>query len=347
MPPDLSGRPPGAAALDGLLGIADIVWSALDALGDPQLGATLAFAAPRAGAGNTVLSAAAARYLARLPGAQVCLVETDIEHPALAHYLGLHETGLTDVLDGRAPLEEALQECSDRPGLLVLPAGTRRAVRPQEFEGENMQEVLGQVESLSRFLVIDAPPLLEQVEAFPMLQLVDGIVLVLSASLPHEDDAARAQRILSELGTPLLGSILNRHTPEQAIAPRAVAEPVTEPSDVTADASPPDAHLGAERDPDSEHMPPGAGDSTSELQYQRQIEIMERRIAKLSRLLVQTEDNLRALAAQRDVDPGVPSIYRTVRGLSSEEDALEFKRKLMHKIFLANLDLKKARTKKS
>ena len=85
---------------------------------------------------------------------------------------------------------------------------------------------------------------------------------------------------------------------------------------------------------------------TSSAGSDRQIEILERRIAKLNRRLAEAEDGLRQLAALREADPGIASVYRGVQGLSSQEEYANFKRELMHKIFLANLELKQARARR-
>lgn len=81
---------------------------------------------------------------------------------------------------------------------------------------------------------------------------------------------------------------------------------------------------------------------SSEEAHRRQIDILERRIAKLTHLLEETEDNLRRIAGMKGIDPGMSSIYRTVQGLSSHEEAFALKKQLMKKIFQANLDLKTA-----
>jgi Mrp family chromosome partitioning ATPase len=80
----------------------------------------------------------------------------------------------------------------------------------------------------------------------------------------------------------------------------------------------------------------------SEESHLRQIDILERRIVKLTHQLEQTEADLLRLAAMKNIDLGIASIYRSVQGLSSEEAALALKRSLMQKIFQANLELKTA-----
>jgi hypothetical protein len=76
-------------------------------------------------------------------------------------------------------------------------------------------------------------------------------------------------------------------------------------------------------------------------EHQAQVEMFERRIAKLNESLGATESELRRIAAMKGIDPGVSSIYRSVQGLSLDEDQLEAKRGMLENIFNANLELKK------
>jgi diguanylate cyclase (GGDEF)-like protein len=88
--------------------------------------------------------------------------------------------------------------------------------------------------------------------------------------------------------------------------------------------------------------PPLPPNSVPEEVHKRQIDILERRIAKLTQLLGQTEEELARMAAAKVGDAGISSIYREVQGLSPEEEALALKKELMQKIFEANLELKEA-----
>ena len=73
---------------------------------------------------------------------------------------------------------------------------------------------------------------------------------------------------------------------------------------------------------------------------QRQIEQLERRIAKLTHSLGITEEELRRVATLKGVDLGVASIYRTVQGLNADDDQSGRKREMMKTIFEANFQLK-------
>ena len=76
---------------------------------------------------------------------------------------------------------------------------------------------------------------------------------------------------------------------------------------------------------------------------ERQIDNLERRVRKLASMLEMTEAELARVAAMKDVDPGISSIYRSVQGLSGNEQDFELRKHLMNEIFKANLELKEKR----
>lgn len=78
-------------------------------------------------------------------------------------------------------------------------------------------------------------------------------------------------------------------------------------------------------------------------EHQREVHNLERRIAKLSVLLGETEDALRKARLGKAVDDGVSSIYDAVQGLSSQDGQFEQKTELMRSIFEANLALRPQR----
>jgi len=76
-------------------------------------------------------------------------------------------------------------------------------------------------------------------------------------------------------------------------------------------------------------------------EYERRIELLQRRLEKVSQSLESTEQELRRVTRLKDVDDGLASIYRSVQGLESSATQGELKRELMKSIFEANLELKK------
>ena len=76
-------------------------------------------------------------------------------------------------------------------------------------------------------------------------------------------------------------------------------------------------------------------------EHRGDVEQYERRIAKLTQSLSLTEVELKRIAAAKNIEIGIGSIYRTVQGLSSDDDSYETKKELMSSIFAANLELQK------
>jgi hypothetical protein len=76
-------------------------------------------------------------------------------------------------------------------------------------------------------------------------------------------------------------------------------------------------------------------------EHRQEVQNFERRISKLSSNLELTEEELRRIAAAKNIDIGVGSIYRTIQGLSNGDSDFETKKELMTSIFEANLTLQK------
>lgn len=74
-------------------------------------------------------------------------------------------------------------------------------------------------------------------------------------------------------------------------------------------------------------------------QHETEVDLLRRRLTKLSDSLEMTEDELRRVMKMKSIDPGVASIYRTVQGLDMEGADHELKKEMMSAIFAANLEL--------
>jgi hypothetical protein len=73
----------------------------------------------------------------------------------------------------------------------------------------------------------------------------------------------------------------------------------------------------------------------------REVENLQRRIRKLSETLQQTEQRLQHVAATKNIDSGISSLYREVQGVSLGDALATKKSELMAEIFKANLELQK------
>ncbi len=168
------------------------------------------FTGPAHGSGTTTIVCSTGLGLARNLSDGVALVETNFYSPAMAGYLGLQAApGITDVLDGKAQPEQAIQN-SKVPGLYVLSAGTPRLPKQGELVSVGAQELFRRAIQGRRYVLIDAPPILERPQTRLQLELADWIVLVLRARSTKKSEAKRALTVIEEAGIPVLGVIMNR-----------------------------------------------------------------------------------------------------------------------------------------
>jgi GGDEF domain-containing protein len=74
--------------------------------------------------------------------------------------------------------------------------------------------------------------------------------------------------------------------------------------------------------------------------HRAQIELLERRVEKLTRALAETEAELQRVASATPIDAGAPSAFRTVQGLDARESQYAMKLSLLTEILRANLELR-------
>lgn len=189
----------------------DILWSKFaPVVGRDEERVRILFTSPSHGTGTTTIACATALGLARNLPEPVALVETNLYTPAMASYLGLPASpGLTDVLDGGAEAADAVRN-SQVDGLYALTGGTRREPRLGELVTPRAKEVFRDAVEGKRFVLIDAPPIVERPESKMQLDFADYVVLVVQARATKRGKARRAMRMIHESGTPVLGVIVNR-----------------------------------------------------------------------------------------------------------------------------------------
>ncbi|TXK19495.1 polysaccharide biosynthesis tyrosine autokinase [Homoserinibacter sp. GY 40078] len=141
-------------------------------------------------------------------GLSVCVIEGDLRRPKLAEYLGLEgAVGLSDVLIGRVPLQDALQRWGGG-NMFVLPAG-QRPPNPSELLGSAaMSRVLRQLESEFHIVLIDAPPLLPVTDGAILSKQTSGAILLVAAGRTHRGQFEAALASLEGVGATIHGIVM-------------------------------------------------------------------------------------------------------------------------------------------
>lgn len=171
----------------------------------------------------------------REAGMKVAVIEADLRRPVQAGLLSASSPfGLTEVLAGVAPLEQAMQgvgavsmpaegelariggglstliQASATGSLSLLRSGEAVANPLALLGSPAMQELLGSAAADRDYVLIDAPPPLQVSDVMPMMHWVDGIVLVARLEHTHEASAEQLTRLLADSSTaPVLGVVAN------------------------------------------------------------------------------------------------------------------------------------------
>jgi tyrosine-protein kinase len=153
-------------------------------------------------AGNLAIALAQA-------GERVTIIDADFRHPQLSEYFGTRgSAGLSDVLIGRATLDEALQPWGDDGTLNVLSSGTPPP-NPSELLGSSaMGRVVAELCDRGT-LIIDSPPVLLFTDATVLAKVADTTLLVVRANSTRVDKLERALQALRTVNARVAGVVLN------------------------------------------------------------------------------------------------------------------------------------------
>lgn len=141
-------------------------------------------------------------------GKNTILIDGDLRKPKVAEYLGIEGgVGLTDVLIGRAEVEDVFQQWGNRT-LLVLPAG-KVPPNPSELLGsKQMRDLLDTVAQAADIVIIDAPPLLPVTDAAILARETAGAIVAVAASRTSRQQLGQALENLENVGAKVAGIAL-------------------------------------------------------------------------------------------------------------------------------------------
>lgn len=168
---------------------------------------TIVVTSPNPGEGKSSVAAQLSRVLAA-SGQNVVIVDADLRRPTQAKQFGVDgSVGLSQVLAGDLPLEEALQVVGD-PRLLLLASG-RIPPNPSELVGsQRMRQVIDTL-SQSATVIIDAPPVLPVTDAGLLAAAADGALLVTRVNATLKEQVRQCVRNLTNVQGRVLGAVLN------------------------------------------------------------------------------------------------------------------------------------------
>lgn len=161
------------------------------------------------GDGKSTVAANIAQTLAE-SGEMVVLVDCDLRRPTVARTFDLVDgVGLTDVIVGRASLDDVLQLTDAEERLMVLGSGPTPPNPIEILASDRLGEVFQEL-SEHRILIVDAPPLLPVTDAAILAARFDGALMVVNAGQTTKEELAKAVDSLTKVHGEILGVVLNR-----------------------------------------------------------------------------------------------------------------------------------------
>lgn len=160
------------------------------------------------GDGKSTVSIKLAEAIAE-SGQKVILVDADLRRPSLAEYLGLIPgVGLTDVLVGRAQLDDVLQQWGPTGRLFVLGAGPVPP-NPSELLGSGTMRNLLHGMDPGAIVLVDTPPLVPVTDAAILTARTDGALIVVRSGKTTIDLLDKSLQNLERVKGRALGVILD------------------------------------------------------------------------------------------------------------------------------------------
>ena len=161
--------------------------------------------------GRTTVAANLAVALAQAHQ-RVVLIDADLRTPGVhALFWQDLEPGLSDVLTGRAPLDQILRS-TRVPGLSLITAGGSPPNAP-ELLGWRFASLLDALSDRCDWAIVDSPPALQMADAAVLARSASGVILVVGSSMTARLDAIRVMEQLQRVGL-CIGTVLNRATRE-------------------------------------------------------------------------------------------------------------------------------------
>ena len=148
---------------------------ASDRSGDRAGAAIVAVTSSRPDEGKTTLAISLAR-MAAASGRRAVLIDGDVRRARVCHEMKLNpKIGLIDVLEERAPLNEALLH-DEVSGCWVLPSLAQSYTASQFGAMERFEVLLGALAKSYELIIIDTPPVLAAAESRAIVQNVDSVI---------------------------------------------------------------------------------------------------------------------------------------------------------------------------
>lgn len=147
-------------------------------------------------------------------GGRVLLIDADMRRPSGHTFFGLTlDRGLSGVLEGKYPLEDAVHHIDDSEGLDFLPAGPIPADPGESVTSNAMRELLVSVQDRYDMVIVDSPPVLGLADAPALSAQLPATLLVIEAGTNSPSVLRNSINRLRLAEGRIIGATLTKYDP--------------------------------------------------------------------------------------------------------------------------------------
>ena len=168
----------------------------------------VAISSGSSGDGKTLTAVNFAGIMAMKSDTNVLIVEGDLRKCSIAPLLGIQSSpGLAEVLRGQATLEQAIVRAEQLPNFHVLPGGNVAGNPAELLDSDVFRSFVLEVRKRFTFIVFDTTPVASVADFKLVMQVSDGVLMVVRPDHTDRDSFHRAFEIVPEKR--LLGVVIN------------------------------------------------------------------------------------------------------------------------------------------
>jgi capsular exopolysaccharide synthesis family protein len=171
-------------------------------------GKVIQLTSPLPGDGKSTIAGNLACSIAQ-SGKKTIVLDCDLRRPQLTDNFATGEKlGLTDVLDGRCELSDAIHDTPIET-LKIMPSGPIPANPAEALTLPDMSQLLDMLRQKFDYVILDSPPLLLVTDPSILASYVDGVLLAVKVRRKCKPNTKEAAKILKSVGANLLGVVVN------------------------------------------------------------------------------------------------------------------------------------------
>jgi capsular exopolysaccharide synthesis family protein len=143
-------------------------------------------------------------------GKRVVIVDANLRKPVMHHTLTISNGfGLTDLLQGRCMIEDALNE-TQVEGLQFIPAGLIVSNPVELLASSVMSTIMNELHSRFDMVIFDSPAALRITDAQVLASITDGVLMVVRSRKVKGKMLEKVKESLELVNARILGAVLNR-----------------------------------------------------------------------------------------------------------------------------------------